>query len=220
MNKVRISFIALLFFGILAGCSSAGVYDELSASSRSYEPDQDTKRFVIKSASLKIEVNDPRATANEIISVVGRESGFIDNSHNYDQKTIRMTVKIPEAKLESFVDEVASKGKLISKSVNSKDITNEIIDIEAKLKNLVVLRERFRSILSKAEKVSEILEIERELSRIQSAIDSIEGRRESLKHQVALSKVDITIKQKIIYGPLGYLGIGLYWAIEKLFVIK
>lgn len=220
MGNVRIGFIVLFFLGILAGCSSAGIHDELSASRLSYEPEHDSKRFVIKSASIKIEVANLNTAANEIINIVERESGFIDNTHNYDQQTFTLTVKIPEAKLESFVDDVAAKGKLISKSFNSRDVTNEIIDIEARLKNLIALRERFRSILVKAEKVSEILEIEKELSRIQSEIDAIEGRRKSLQHQVALSKVDITIKQKIIYGPLAYLGIGLYWIVEKLFVIK
>ncbi len=99
-------------------------------------------------------------------------------------------------------------------------MTEEIVDIDARLKNLFSLRDRFRALLEKGIEISEILEIEKELSRIQTEIDAIEGRRKLLKHQAALSSIDITIQQEVIYGPLGYGGKALYWLFEKLFIIQ
>src|SRR5690606_16016714 len=96
------------------------------------------------------------------------------------------------------------------------DVTDEMIDVEARLKNLYVLRDRFRALLDKAVKVSEILEIERELSRIQSDIDSVEGRISKIKGQVKYSEVHLLIEQKTVYGPIGYIGYGLYWLVTKL----
>lgn len=104
--------------------------------------------------------------------------------------------------------------------VSSRDVTEEVTDIDARLKNLRDLRGRFREVLSKAEKIEDILNIERELARIQTEIDAIEGRRESLLGSVNESKIDLELNQKTLLGPLGYLGRGIIWTISKLFVIK
>lgn len=131
-----------------------------------------------------------------------------------------MTVKIPEARLEQFVDEISAKGKVIVKNMNARDVTEEMIDMDARLKNLLSLRDRFRALLAKANTVAEIIEVEKELTRIQSEIDGIEGRGKALRKQVAYSEVRITITRKTIYGPLGYMFKGLFWTVGKLFVLN
>ncbi|MCX4026154.1 DUF4349 domain-containing protein [Spartinivicinus marinus] len=104
--------------------------------------------------------------------------------------------------------------------MHSEDVTEEIIDIEAKITNLSALRVKFITLLNQATEVSDILKIEKELNRIQTELDSIEARRKTLKNQVAFSKINIALNQETIYGPLGYLGKGFIWVVGKLFVIK
>lgn len=65
-----------------------------------------------------------------------------------------------------------------------------------------------------------MLNIEKELARIQTEIDVIEGRRKTIIGNVEYSNVDITLKQKRVLGPLGYIGKGLFWVVGKLFVVK
>jgi hypothetical protein len=63
-----------------------------------------------------------------------------------------------------------------------------------------------------------MVEIERRLAEVQGQIDSIEARRKYLSDQVAYSQVSITVKQQTVYGPLGYIGVGIASVIKKLFV--
>ena len=122
--------------------------------------------------------------------------------------------------MDQTLENLSKIGEVTHERKSSRDVTDEVVDIEARLKNLIELRDRFRQLLIKAEKVEEILSIERELSRVQTEIDSIESRKKMLIGNVALSKIDISLNQKTVLGPLGYLAKGLYWTISKLFVIQ
>ncbi|MCK5728223.1 MAG: DUF4349 domain-containing protein [Methylococcales bacterium] len=177
-------------------------------------------RLLIKTAQLSVEVENPKTTANQITTLISTEKGYVENRREVDKSKISMSVKIPEKKLIFFIEKVSSMGTVISKSVNSRDVTEQVTDIEAKLANLKLLREKFRKLLKKAKNVTETLAIEAELSRLQIDIDSIESRKKWLKNQVSYSNVTINLGKKTVYGPLGYLGHGLFWFFEKLFIIE
>lgn len=69
------------------------------------------------------------------------------NIYERDQKSISMTVKVPVSSLDASIEEISSLGKPISKSLSTRDITEEMIDIDARLTNLIALRDRFRKLL-------------------------------------------------------------------------
>lgn len=212
-----LALVFLIFFLISCSSSNSNSYD-FSENPAAHGLNE--KRFIVKSARITIEVSTPEETAKEISALLENESGYIEYTHNQDKRHINLSIKIPENILNSFISKIESKGTVLSKSISSRDVTGESIDINARLKNLISLREKFRSLLDKAQNVTEILAIEKELSRIQSELDSIQGRQKLLQNQVAFSKIDLSIKQETIYGPLGYLGKGVYWVFKKLFVIQ
>ena len=104
--------------------------------------------------------------------------------------------------------------------VASEDVTEKYIDTEARLKNAVALRDRLKALLNQAKDVKDVLEIEKELARVQGDIDSMEGRLKKLKEQVDYAVVDLTLNRRKILGPLGYIVYGVAWVIQKLFVIQ
>lgn len=181
---------------------------------------QGNSRLITRSANMELEVEKVDTASAQISTEVEKRKGLIDNTYQHDEKRVSMTVRVPASALDDFVGAVAGYGKVVSVSHSSKDVTDAVVDADARLKNLHALRTRLRTLLEKASNVSEILEIEKELSRIQSEIDSMEGRRANLQNQIDYSQVRLDIKQKTLYGPLGYIGYGLYWVIEKLFVIR
>lgn len=189
---------------------------EAAASLASFSP----KRHVIRTASLTLSVENIDERVNALSSLAEGYGGYVQSNNRYTEKRANLHVKIPSAKLDMFITEVLNLGKVTSNSTSSRDVTDQVIDIDARMKNLIVLRSRYRELLAKANTVKEIISIEKELSKIQTEIDTIEGRRKSLLDQVAMSSVNVTFEQKTIYGPLGYIGKGLLWAIGKLFVIK
>lgn len=209
-------YLVLIWAVALVGCASPGALQ----SDKAEEVSINDNRKIIKSASLSLSVDHIDETAIAISRIVGEYNGYIHSNNRYSEKRANVSLKVPSAQLEKFVEDLSDLGEVLSKSTSAHDVTGQIIDIDARLKNLFILRTRYRDLLSKANTVGEIISIEKELAEVQTEIDSIEGKRNALLDQVSLSSVYVTIEEKTIYGPLGYVGKGVVWVISKLFVIK
>ncbi|MEL6720337.1 MAG: DUF4349 domain-containing protein, partial [Bacteroidota bacterium] len=79
-------------------------------------------------------------------------------------------------------------------------------------------RQRYLELLNKAEKVNEILEIERELERINIDIESMKGQLKRLDGQVDYATITVNLQEKVKPGPLSAVGVGLYKVVRWLFV--
>jgi hypothetical protein len=176
--------------------------------------------MVIKNAEITIEVKTPNQVDAELSKILESQNGYLVSSRLSGEDKYYATVKVPSSSLEKTLSLISSLGKETNKRVSATDVTEEFKDQEAELKNLISLRERLKALLVKAVTVKEVLEVEEQLNRVQTNIDQIEGRLKSLTNGVNYSTIDITVKRETIYGPIGYLGVGLWWLLEKLFVIQ
>ena len=75
-------------------------------------------------------------------------------------------------------------------------------------------------LLGKADDVSDVLAVEKELTRVQSEIESMQARFDRLKSEIELSVLTVTLERERILGPLGYIGYGVWWAFSKLFIVR
>lgn len=221
MNKQKIilRMTFLLCVAFLFSCASKP-YNRSFSDALSVANAEVPKRKIVRTATISVEVSTPKDAAEKIINVVKVEGGYIENTRHHSNEGIDITIRIPADKLSTLLAKISGEGKVKSQSTYSRDVTEEVMDVDARLKNLIELRSRMRKLLDKASKVSEVLEIERELSRIQTQIDRIEGRRKLLSKQVTYSTLDLKLQKKTIYGPLGYLGKGIIELISKLFIIS
>lgn len=116
-------------------------------------------------------------------------------SSNYrSQEYAYLNARIAPDKLEAFFKEVESgPGKVKEHSVSVQDETSSYVDTEAKLKNQSALRDRLVSLLhgEMVKKVSDVMEIERELTRVQAEIDSLSGQMKSLEKRTSMATVNI-----------------------------
>jgi len=177
-------------------------------------------RLIIKSASLTLVVEDIAAASGGVKTVLNEAEGYVDSSYDEGDKTRRLSLRVPEVQFDKTVQRLGTLGEVSDQNIRTQDVTSEIVDYEARLANLIALRERMKVLLNRAEKIEDILVIEKEISRLQTEIDTYEGRRKVLRQQVALSDIRVTLEKKVTLGPLGYIGYGLYWAVSKLFVIE
>ena len=87
-------------------------------------------------------------------------------------------------------------GTIKSRTLSTEDVTDQLLDLETRLRNLLLLRERYQSLLNQAKDVKDILEIEKELNRIQTEIEQLEGKLKVLKQRVAMASLQIDARQK------------------------
>lgn len=117
------------------------------------------------------------------------------------------------------MDELSELGSVESRTVSSDDVTQQHQDIGVRLKNARALRSRLRDLLTRATDVEDVLAIERELTRVQSEIESMEFQLRDLDSRIELSRLTVRLQRKRVLGPLGYLGYGIWWGFKKLFVL-
>lgn len=202
---------------------SASYNAELGVKERAAEQDATDaalERMLIWRANLSLSVRSIEHTLPRVITLVEQQQGFIENESSYNEDSMRLTVRIPMPRFKQVLSELEQLGSVTYKNLSVEDVTENYVDIKARLKNKLVLRDRLQALLERAEKVGEVLELERELSRVQADIDSMEGRLKLLEGQAQYASLQLRLERKVIYGPLGYLGKGLWWGLEKLFIIR
>jgi hypothetical protein len=213
-------FLIVLMPLIFSSCAKKDVSVAKAGPSRMAEMYSEQGRLYAMTASQTIEVKEVEPAVKAVEEVVKKSGGHVQSQSVRENEQAHLTLRVPPNQLLPTLDALASLGKEESRSVSSDDVTEKYIDTEARLKNAIALRDRLKALLNQAKDVKDVLEIEKELARVQGDIDSMEGRLKKLKEQVDHATVDLTLNRRKILGPLGYVVYGVGWLIQKLFVIQ
>jgi len=220
-----LAILTMLFFVGCGAKSSSANYPEpvVYSATPSMIPVENApvpvRRIITKRANIIVEVDRLDDAKKGLETIIEKSGGHIVHDSLYEDR-YNASLKVPSIKLQAILDKISNLGDKISQSISQNDVTNQFVDSEARLKNLILFRDKMKNLLNQTTDIEEILKIERELRRVQTEIDSIKGRLKYLKDAVALSPIEVTFEEKTIYGPLGYIFNGIWWVTKKLFVIK
>lgn len=156
--------------------------------------------YVIKTGNISVQVKDLDKAKETVLEKVKANRGFTSAADYTDysyQKTQTITIRVSSANFENLIKELAGIGFVESQSQNSQDVSEEFVDIQARLKSKREVEKRYTEILKDAKTISEILEIEEKLRVIREEIEAREGRLRYLKDQVSLSTINLTLTQKL-----------------------
>lgn len=156
---------------------------------------EEIEQKIIKSGDLRFETSDIEATHKTIQELVKKHKVIVQNdSEGKDGYTIyrNLTLRIPNDHFDSFINDVSTGVDYFDrKSVSIDDVTEEYIDVASRIKTKKALEERYLQLLKKANKVSEMLEIERELATIREEIEAKEGRLKYIQNKVSMSTINL-----------------------------
>ena len=169
--------------------------------------------MVAYSGSLVLGVQDVDKTKIAILDNCKKVKGFITKESNQF-----LILRIPKTEYTKFIESIKSIGEITESEMNGEDITDAYEDLVLNLKSKRALRERYIKILDKASKVSDMLEIEKELERIDLEIQQLEGKKIESEKRVEFVTLNIKIKEKITLGPLSWFFYILYKSVEWLFI--
>ncbi len=127
-----------------------------------------------------------------------------NQSDEYNNTVLRLTIKVPAEKFQILFDEILKiSEKIRSHSVNVEDVLKQYTDIKSRLENKKELQNRLRALVQKAVKITDILEIERELARVSEDIDSSTKIMKQYENDARLStiNVDFSEPKTQISGP-------------------
>lgn len=219
--KKTLKLLTLMLFIALASCSKSAEYGEISAvaledisttdaaaettaeAPQSTDSTQDItvpERMIVKEGNIRFETSNAQETRANIVASSKKLNGYLsqDTSNVYGNRTEHtIVIRVPAKNFETLLEGVTQTAtKVDSKNINALDVTEEFIDIEARIKTKKEIEERYKELLKRANTIDDILRIERELGALRADIESFEGRLKYLKSRISLSTLTVTFYEK------------------------
>jgi hypothetical protein len=158
----------------------------------------DTAKKIIKNGTIEFETSNIALTRRTILHAVKKLGGYVDEDNetlegDSNRKQYELKIRVPAKNFDLILDTVSSSAyKIDSKNISISDVTTQYIDEKARLDNKKTLEQRYLQLLAKANKMSDMLQIENKLADIRGEIESVQGQLNYLSKQVAYSSLDIT----------------------------
>jgi hypothetical protein len=156
---------------------------------------------IIKDGNMSIEVTDLQNSKKRVDSLVKLYNGYYakESLNNY-RRTIsyNLKIRVPNNNFEKLVADVEKgKGKINSKEIDARDVTDEFIDVETRLNNKRSYLKRYNELLNKAKTIKDIVQIEDKISEIEEEIESSVARLKYLNDQVDYSTLTLNISSEV-----------------------
>lgn len=192
--------------GVVTDKSASESYGSVGSVPSPGSPDS----LIVRNASLQLRVEDADEAVVKVRAAVKANQGEIsDLSVSGGDPDIYMsnsltspspiyatvTIRVPAEKLDALTSSLVALGTVISQTENASDVTEQAIDMEARLKNLRAEEERLRALLNRTNKVSELLAVEAELSRVRGEIEAMDAQLTYLKRQAARATLVVTLAE-------------------------
>lgn len=226
MNRKTLMFMFCLFL-LLSGCSSNEKDDSASKSQdEKAESKMDAsisgnmvqqeeaaekegvtdERKVIHQAQLELKVKNLEKAQMKIENKVAEYGGYVVESNVYreDEELVEgtITVRVPEAHFQDFLaDSEGEASEVVGRNVTGQDVTEQYVDLKARLKSKRAVEERLLAFMKDAEKTEDLLKISSDLAVVQEEIEQLTGQMKYLENQTSYSTVTVTLSQDRIVVP-------------------
>jgi hypothetical protein len=158
---------------------------------------------LIKKAELSVVVKSIDATTKSVTNIVEKQQGDILGFQNQKppdssvRQTASVEIRVPQERLETTLEALAKLGTVENRSLTAEDVTEQLVDSEARLRNLRKSEEMVLKIMERSGSVGDVLKASQELSNIRESIERIDAQLKSLRNQVAYSTISLTLEAAV-----------------------
>ena len=214
-------FLGLGLLALIVACNSGSYKDDVPlgvvdvsedfetvaekpiSSSNSINPEPEHLK-IIKSANVRYKVKDVKKATQRVKQITRQFSAYISDlrfENDLYRKENRFTIKVPQEHFDQIMDSIAVVAEFIEfENITSKDVTEEYVDLQARLSTKLEVKERYEDILrKKAVTVEDILSTEEKLRIIQEEIESAQGRLKYLSNKVSYSTIQVDLYETVTY---------------------
>jgi Domain of unknown function (DUF4349)/Putative zinc-finger len=169
-----------------------------------------TNRKLIRNANVELEIVSFDDAVQKITALATEERGYLATTSSQKQENGKLRgeviVKILPENLDRFLQKIRGLGELKNQTLGTEDVTKAYFDTDSRLKNARVMEQRLIDMLkTKTGKVSDLLQVEKELGRVREDIEKMQGELKYWNSQVQFATVTISLAEKDMEEPAAFL---------------
>jgi Domain of unknown function (DUF4349)/Putative zinc-finger len=167
-------------------------------------------RKLIRNATIELEIVSFDDAVQKITAFANEERGYVATTSSDKQANGKLrgevVVKVLPENLDRFLQKIRGLGELKNQTLGTEDVTKAYFDTDARLKNARVMEQRLIEMLkTKTGKVSDLLQVEKELGRVREEIEKMQGELKYWDSQVQFATVTISLAEKDMEQPAAFL---------------
>ena len=157
----------------------------------------DLGRDIIYRATISVQADDVSAASSEAVAIVQGLGGIVFNqtTRTEPQPSAQITFKVLPDDFRTALGRLAGVGKLVDQSISADDVTERVVDLESRISTAETSVTRLRRLLEEAVELEDVAQIERELLDRETTLEVLRGQLRTLRGQVDLSTITLTIHQ-------------------------
>lgn len=161
---------------------------------------------VIKTADVRVEIRRStlRDAVGEVTAIAGRHGGFVLSTQvaGTEARSGILVIRVPAERFEVALAEIRELGpKVLREAVSGQDVSQEFIDLEARLRNWRAQEVVLLRLMDRAQSVTDTIRVQRELQQVQLEIEQIRGRLAYLQDQTTMSTITVGLREAGVAVP-------------------
>jgi predicted small secreted protein len=165
------------------------------------QADADTPgRSIIRTGEVRLRVDEYESATSNLTALAERRDGYVSDSaqrvHDRggeDWTTGRVVLRVPAEDFSATITEIEREGTVLESRTSSEDVTEQVVDLEARLENLRAERDRLRTLYDRANDTEDVIAVERRLSEVQTEIERTEARLQNVQRRIAYATITVEL---------------------------
>jgi hypothetical protein len=157
----------------------------------------DPTRSIILTANIALKASDPWATADQAQSVaiaLGGDVIGLNESGTKDNRVATLTLRVPSQQFTEALRRLrALDADVVSSTVNGQDVSDQFVDLKARLAAKQAEEQRYNALLTRATTIDEILKIESALANVRTQVEQLQGQVNSISARTQFSTITVSI---------------------------
>ncbi|KUO03422.1 DUF4349 domain-containing protein [Streptomyces caeruleatus] len=176
-----------------------GTPGSASGADRATAPPKATASHIIRTASLTVQVKDVPKALDEARTTAENAGGYVGNEtttrDDEGHEQTRVVLRVPVDRYAEVLADLEGAGKLIERSAKAQDVTDQVVDVESRIKSQRASVARIRELMDQATRLSDVVTLEGELSSRQADLESLLAQQASLKDRTSLATITLSLSE-------------------------
>jgi uncharacterized protein DUF4349 len=157
-------------------------------------------RMLVRSAKLSVQVGDVEGALARVREIAQAGGGFLsasntrlERTNGQDRMLADLTIQVRSDALDNSLQALRGLGQVESETSNSQDVTDEYVDLDANLRNLQASEAAIVRLMDRAQRIEDILSLQRELTNVRGQIERIQGRKTYLERRTDMASINLSL---------------------------